>query len=351
MKKSKLIFIALFGLLIFFGCEEEERGPVVGVFTPPSLSSPSGGTSYVLTEDDAEVTMATFTWSAADFGFSSATSYTVQLDKTGGDFSSPIDLGTTSKLELVSTVGDVNGKLLLANIIPDISTDFDLRVRAVIHAEVDTLFSSIATISITPYDVIIIYPSLYIPGNYQAASGYGADWSPADAPEIYSLLDNNKYEGYVYMEGTGNMFKFTDLPNWDVNWGDNGADGTLDSGGSDISAPAAGYYKLNADINALTYTVMNTDWGLIGSATPGGWDSDQNMTYDKTTREWSITLDLVAGDIKFRANDAWDLDYGDNEGDLKLDKGGSNIAIAADGNYTITLKLEVAPYKYSVTAN
>ena len=96
---------------------------------------------------------------------------------------------------------------------------------------------------------------------------------------------------------------------------------------------------------------MNTDWGLIGDATPDGWDADQDMTYDKTTREWSITLDLVAGDIKFRANDAWDLDYGDNEGDLKLDKGGSNIAIAADGNYTIVMKLEEAPYKYSVTEN
>jgi len=351
MKKFKLIFIALSGLLILFGCEVEEKGPVVGVYTPPSLSNPSGGTSYVLTEDDAADIMATFAWTAADFGFASATSYTVQIDKTGGDFSSAIDLGTTNNLELAITVGDINGKLLLASIIPDVSTDFDAMVRAVVHEDVDTLFSGLASISITPYEVIIIYPSLYIPGNYQGASGYGADWSPSDAPEVYSLLDNNKYEGYVYMEGTGNMFKFTEEPNWDVNWGDDGGDGTLDSGGTDISAPDAGYYKLNADIDALTYSVMNTDWGLIGDATPDGWDSDQDMTYDKTTKEWSITLDLVVGDIKFRANDAWDLDYGDNEGDLKLDKGGSNIPIAADGNYTIVLKLEEAPYKYSVTEN
>lgn len=153
------------------------------------------------------------------------------------------------------------------------------------------------------------------------------------------------------MEGSGNMFKFTDLPDWSINWGDTGADGTLDRDGTDIPAPAPGYYKLNADITALTYSVLNTTWGLIGDATPDGWDADQNMTYDKTMREWSITLDLVAGKIKFRANDDWALNYGDTGGDLKLDKDGSDIPIDETGNYTITLKLEVAPYKYSVTAN
>ena len=190
-----------------------------------------------------------------------------------------------------------------------------------------------------------------MPGNYQAASGYTSDWSPDVAPQLYSLKDNDKYEGYVNMANGSNEFKFTDLPDWTINWGDTGADGTLDSDGDNIILADAGYYKMNVDLTALTYTLMNTDWGLIGSATPGGWDSDQDMTYDPVNYVWTITLDLIAGEAKFRANDDWALNYGDDNANLKLNEGGANIAIAADGNYTITLDLSQAVYRYAVVKN
>ena len=108
---------------------------------------------------------------------------------------------------------------------------------------------------------------------------------------------------------------------------------------------------MNVDINALTYTVLKTEWGLIGSATPNGWDSDQDMTYDATNDVWTITLDLVDGEIKFRANDDWGLNYGDTGGDKKLEEGGDNIPVTA-GNYTITLDLGVPPiYRYTIVKN
>jgi hypothetical protein len=48
-----------------------------------------------------------------------------------------------------------------------------------------------------------------------------------------------------------------------------------------------------------------------------------------------VTLDLVVGAIKFRANDAWDLNLG---GDINaLTSGGANISVTVAGNYTITL--------------
>ena len=75
------------------------------------------------------------------------------------------------------------------------------------------------------------------------------------------------------------------------------------------------------------------------------------MTYDATKGVWKITLALVAGDIKFRANDAWDINYGDNGPDGKLELNGANIAVSAAGNYTVTLNLEVPKYTYSVLKN
>lgn len=185
------------------------------------------------------------------------------------------------------------------------------------------------------------YPIIYVPGGYQG-------WDPEnDSTVLASVNSDDNYEGYLYFAEAAD-FKFTEGPNWDVNWGDNGADGTLEAGGANISVAEAGYYKINVDLSGLTYTVLKTDWGLIGSATPDGWDADQNMTFDPTEGIWSIIVQLTAGDIKFRANDGWDINYGDTGADGVLDAGGDNIAVPAAGRYLIKMKLGVPDYTYSM---
>ena len=186
------------------------------------------------------------------------------------------------------------------------------------------------------------YPVLYVPGGYQG-------WDPTKTTTVLASANvDGKYEGYLYFPDANTEFKFADGPSWDVNYGDTGADGVLDAGGDNIKAVDPGMYKIDVDLNTLTYTLLKTEWGLIGSATPGGWDSDQNLTYDATANTWSIQLDLVPGDIKFRANDDWGLNYGDNGNDALLEKDGSNIAIANAGNYRITLFLDKPDHTYSI---
>ncbi len=192
------------------------------------------------------------------------------------------------------------------------------------------------------------YPVIYVPGGYQKGSGYSAgDWDPASAPKLASVNSDKNYEGFVYFAAAGE-FKFTQDANWNVNWGDNGNNGTLDAGGSNLSVAEAGYYKITVNLNDFIYTVQKTDWGIIGSATPGGWDTDTNMDFDPATKTWSAEIELKAGEIKFRANDGWDINYGDNGANGTLDGGGSNIAIAAAGSYKITMKLETPDFTYNV---
>ncbi|MEJ0030018.1 MAG: SusE domain-containing protein [Bacteroidota bacterium] len=54
--------------------------------------------------------------------------------------------------------------------------------------------------------------------------------------------------------------------------------------------------------------------GIIGAASPGGWDVDVDMHLKDATRvdrsTWTITLYLAAGDVKFRAQDGWDINWG-----------------------------------------
>ncbi len=185
------------------------------------------------------------------------------------------------------------------------------------------------------------YPLLNVPGSYQ-------NWDPTnDSTALASVNSDNKYEGYLYFKDANTQFKFA-KGSWSENWGDTGGDGTLEPNGDNIKEADPGYYKINVDLNALTYTVVKTQWGVIGSATADGWNSDQNMTFDPATGTWKVTLDLKKGEIKFRANDDWSLNYGDNGADGTLEEGGANIAIPQDGTYIITLKLGQPPYTYSV---
>jgi hypothetical protein len=135
--------------------------------------------------------------------------------------------------------------------------------------------------------------------------------------------------------GTGEM-KFRANSNWDYNYGSDAADGTLSAGGGNIPVGTAGDYAVTLDLSTpLEYTYRADMWGLIGDATPDGWNSDQDMSWDAGNGVFTLTVNLTVGEIKFRANDGWDYNLG---GDLgALTPGGANIAISTAGNYTITL--------------
>jgi hypothetical protein len=186
------------------------------------------------------------------------------------------------------------------------------------------------------------YPLMHVPGSYQ---GWDVE---SDSTVLASVNSDANYEGYLYFADANTEFKFAPMPNWDINWGDDGADGTLERDGANIVAADPGYYKINVDTSALTYTIEKTDWGVIGDATAGGWDSDQNMEFDPATGLWTARLDLVAGTLKFRANDDWAINYGDTGADGILVQDGDNIVIEQDGTYNITLDLGAPDYTYSI---
>jgi starch-binding outer membrane protein SusE/F len=77
------------------------------------------------------------------------------------------------------------------------------------------------------------------------------------------------------------------------------------------------------------------------------------MTFDATSRSWSITADLVVGEMKFRANNDWAINLGDNSpADAKPEYDGGNIAVGQAGNYTITLNIGIGGnYTYKLRKN
>ncbi|MCA6079186.1 SusF/SusE family outer membrane protein [Fulvivirga sedimenti] len=88
--------------------------------------------------------------------------------------------------------------------------------------------------------------------------------------------------------------------------------------------------------------------GVIGSATPTGWDSDTDMTQDPDNPYvWTITMTFVDGEAKFRADNAWALNWGSTgfpSGTGTQD--GPNIPVAA-GTYDVTINTCTGVYSFN----
>ena len=98
------------------------------------------------------------------------------------------------------------------------------------------------------------------------------------------------------------------------------------------------------DLDALNSSLgSQSDWGLVGSATPNSWDGPDLEMYQTGAQEFAIYAELGSGEIKFRFNEDWGNNFGDNGNDGSIEAGGANIAVSA-GTYFIVLDLGAGTY-------
>lgn len=186
------------------------------------------------------------------------------------------------------------------------------------------------------------YPKLYVPGEYQG-------WNPSNTEFSLSSINSDRvFEGYKYFPEANSPFFFTQVPAFALILGDNGGDGTLDNNGDTIRTAEAGLYRIQADLNNNTYSLERTQWGLIGSATPGGWDMDTDMSWNAEEQAMEAFVDLVPGELKFRANADWAINLGDEAGDGILSQDGANIVLEKGGAYQVLLYLDKPDYTYEL---
>lgn len=361
---KKIFKISAIALALFVGisCENDDQT----IATPsggPELLSPADGNAYVLNRATPTEEVTTFVWNHADYDVQTEVNYYVEFALADTDFATIASTAVTTNRYYTFTHESLNALMLELGAIPFIETTVDVRIKSTLGANDDLAgYSNVITLKITPYPTSL--PKIAVPGNHQ-------DWSPATAPELAaSEYGKTNYEGYITLNGG---FKFI-APNdsgayaWgNTDWGDDGSfSGVLLQGSQTNCEATAGYYRVKANTgavdveenpNGMTYSITSVSWGVVGSAT-GSWDIDQNMTYDSTTKKWSLTITLSDGEIKFRANDSWDINLGafdpnktgNDFGGEDMSYGGPNIAVSA-GTYLIELDLSnPRAYNYTVTA-
>ena len=357
MRSILKITFALFTAGLFASCEKEETRAILNPGGPNQLTvSP---TTIVLEQANAANPAVTITWGETKYGYPAAVTYTLEMSQGGTNFATSttttMNMGTA--LSKSFTVGEFNAKM--QDIIPYGSVQtVEVRVKSEIGGGVAPIYSNVVNMTVTSYPDIVNYEfpqALRIAGNFQG-------WSPGTAPKIVdkfaSGTTGSNYEGYINLNDPNPEFKMVKGNDWPAGDFGSAGPGLLGNGGPNLTVSGgAGVYLIRANTNAMTWSNTKiTTWGIIGSATPGDWGSSTPMTFNAGDGTWTITLNLVGGagkELKFRANDGWDINFGDNApADNKPDYGGDNIKINESGNYTITLDLGLAGnYAYTIRKN
>jgi hypothetical protein len=346
MNKHLIIYLTFIGLIgLLFSCKKEEAKVTM-------LGSPIAPTIKTLPDLTLQRTHGTdtlvFIGTTVNPGFHASANYFLEADTAGNQFQNPTVLATGIQDSVIKfSVSDLNG-LLIKRFPTDAVFSLELRIRSVLVKDAGTGATPMVSISDTKAASVTTYglPRLDLIG-----SGI--------AQKINSALGDGKYSGFVKLDAS-KAFTLKD-PDANITYGFNGA--ALAINGTGLTAGANGWYNLTVDTKALTYTMDAYMVGIIGSATPNGWNSpDSKMDYNLKQNCWFITVDLTDAQIKFRLNDGWATNWGgkgtadgsaDNYTDaitVPLSAGGKNIGLKGGaGNYTI--KLYIQDLKATIVKN
>ncbi len=315
-------------------------------------------TAITVVKESASEDVLILNWEEVSFPTVSPVTYTVQFatsdDNSWSEVKS-IEIG--DDVYSTSITGEwLNALALEKGFDSETPGTFNVRVKAYVDRDV---YSEAREITITPYYGYTGYDALRVPGDYQG-------WDPASALRITSFCEglDYLYQGFVYIpEGSGLGFKLTAQEAWEpMAYGD-GGDGLLieaNYSGGNFAVPNTGFYEVTADLENMVYTVTEMTWGVIGDATPGGWDADTPLTYDPDLNVWSAVIELSSsGSFKFRANNDWVVDFGvDEDGNLQFADHPvlgyverSNLAVEESDTYLVVLDLsDPGNYTYSLIA-
>jgi hypothetical protein len=245
MKKIFISFLALSSvvLLMLSSCKKDETKAYSSIGGTGTLSAST--TSPALSKANADANAITFNWQSTTVtGNASAISYTLQFDKKGNNFAAVREIAVTGTTQSV-TQGAMNTVLLNLGLPDGVAASIETRLKSVIAPNAAPAYSNVLTLTVIPYSLISY---IYVPGAYQG-------WDPAKAPTLASATSNGIYTGIITVPASSPTleFKIAPAPNWNTSYG--GAAGVLSTSGPNIFFPSAGNFKVDVNLNTLTYSV------------------------------------------------------------------------------------------------
>ena len=364
MKKLQILLLAFVTTISFSSCSDDEGFTFIAQEDPDGISFVnSTSANYVLRANNSQGLGERFVWNAPDFDVPTTIRYELQgsADPTFENFDvvGP-DIAETN---YAVTVGQMISLAEDAGLDNDPSTEAPntgtIYFRVMAYAGTNTNNNVVQTSEPIAINVELFegegeeepaLPNFFLVGDATAAG-----WSEnnnntplfRDGENENIFYYTGRFAGGAAVEG----FKLLEsLGSWQPQWGV--TDDVLtnsdilggDPGAFKVAADA--YYTFTMDVEAMTYSFEPYDAsgaatyasiGVIGDATADAWDADQDMTKSSFDPHiWYVKgIELGEGEMKFRADDAWDVNWGGNtamSGQATVD--GPNFPVTA-GTYDI----------------
>jgi len=360
MKKlSHLLYITFLLALLGTACKKDLVQTTLK--SPASVPGFTASTSQlVLSNTNDSATVVSFAWQAPNYGYTAATTYTLLFD-TPADTSGAAAWGNAIKVNIAtdsfrtSYLGtDFNKLLNQLGLSFGTATAIVVRLKADVNQSTGTtstvpgIYSDVA-MTVTPYKIVLIYPKLYVAGDF-----LNPTWTQLDQPGwiLASVKSDENYEGYVNFPNADNNFKLCTQLSWNgTNYGWGGSATTITSVGNPGNCYFGGhaYCKVAANVKDLTIAYTPVSWFIAGDF--NNWSGTANpLTFSPTTNQWTATgISMTAGDkFQFAGDAAWNSSFGwDAKGNFAFH--GGNIIAAKTGTFTVTLDLSGGAGNYYFT--
>jgi len=377
MNKIKYLLIIIMAAFIYSCAEDDfDNPPAPENFdnAGPTLTDTIDNQDAILLKQNESMVWDTLAWQSAVLyeGQGLVKHYAIQIDEQGNNFASlfEIESSKTSDTSIVITVGNLNTKLLENGFSPVDTIDLELRVKAYVHPDLDSVYSNAYSFTVTTYKDIAVPDELYLFGDATAV-GWGADTSLA------MLKDGGKFIKYAYLEN-GKKFRFLKAQNTDDNTYNSGSLITLsdnvgkadDEDHNFLFTGTTGWYRIEADYlisnlnitehtaGAETYTYDYPDFYIVGdyNSTDGAWDAYNAAAFTRVAEGvYTIEKQLKDGAMfKFIGQQDWgDLEWGNikedgNTGIIGPKNFNGNITFdGADKTYEIKVDLKQGIYSFT----
>jgi len=334
MKIRHYMGMMLLFMAAFQSCKKDEtQARLVSDDAVKAATLELDKTNLTLSKDNANDTVLRLSMIQPDFGFQAAVTNVLQFGLKGDNFKTVKEVVIPSGRSTVGFTGyELNSYLLALGVSTGTTSEFDVRIKSSINAKITVVYSALAGLKAIPFAST----------SYLYAIGAYEDWVEANAESLISPTSNGIYTGIINFPEGKLTFKLTPERNWSNSYGETEPGKIVYNGGQDIKAPRAGNLELEVNTTANTISYKDHSWGIIGSATPKGWDADTDMKFDNANQVWKLTVSLTAGEIKFRKNHDWGTNFGGTNGTLAA--GGANIAVANAGTYDIVVDFNANTY-------
>ena len=362
MKHILKIGIVFFAMIAMWSCENEDDKVIAQPVLEPVIVSPNS--SLTLTEDAENLSAFTLVWDHADFDANTPVNYVIEFDQLGNEFQDAKIGGKTSERFYSWTVKELNDLALEKGLEGEKEGALEVQVKSFIGSDdAEPMVSNTSILTLIPYTPftppVDEGPTrLFFVGNATAA---GWNNNNDNTPLFRSADNENQFTFTGKINGGGDLgFKFLEVKGqWAPQWGDTNGTFTArpteaDPDPSPYNVPADGYYTINIDLEATTYSreafdvSTATDYTTIeilgdavnaddanGDDIPDGWQIETDMMRTEfDSHIWTIKgITLGSAGLKFRANDDWDQSWG-GAFPSTTSPNGDNIPVEA-GTYDI----------------